>query len=32
MAFDFGNLNEILNDDDETYTYLDIEKEMDGAC
>ena len=29
LAFDFGNLNEILNDDDETYTYLDFDKVID---
>jgi len=29
MAFDFGNLNQILNDDDETYVYADVEHQMD---
>lgn len=26
MAFDFGNLNQILNDDEELYAYVDAEK------
>jgi iron complex outermembrane receptor protein len=29
MNFDFGNLNQILNDDDETYIYADAQKALD---
>jgi iron complex outermembrane recepter protein len=29
MNFDFGNLNEFLNDDDETYAYVDALKKLD---
>lgn len=29
MNFDFGNLNQILNDDDEVYVYADAEKTVD---
>jgi iron complex outermembrane receptor protein len=31
MNYDFGNNNEILNDDKETYAYVDIEKAMDAG-
>jgi iron complex outermembrane receptor protein len=31
MAYDFGNNNQILNDDKETYAYVDIDKAMDAG-
>jgi iron complex outermembrane recepter protein len=31
MAYDFGNDSEALNDDSETYAYLDIDKQMDAG-
>jgi iron complex outermembrane recepter protein len=31
MLYDFGNNNQILNDDSETYAYVEIEKQMDAG-